>query len=402
MNILYIHQYFRTPEEPGGTRSYWISKELLNQGHCITMLTSNEGRKNVVGTKNIDGIEVIYLDVDYSQNMSIIKRLYSFLRFMIHSTRTAFALREIDLVIATSTPLTVGIPALFLKKIRKIPFIFEVRDLWPEVPIQMGALRNPLLQWASRYLEKVIYKNASHIVALSPGMEDGVLKYVSADRVSMIPNMAKIGEFWPRQKNERLRKDLGLKENAFKIIHFGSIGLANGIKTVIESAEILKDDKTVEFVFIGGGSQEKELKDDCERKGLRNVYFLGGFPMKETSEIVNLCDVSIVSFLDIPILYTNSPNKLFDSLSAGKPVIVNSKGWTKDLVEKYNCGFYVDPHRPEDFVRKIKWLQANADVATEMGRESRLLAETEFDKGILCKKFARLVDEMNVKQEIEG
>ncbi|REH45778.1 glycosyltransferase involved in cell wall biosynthesis [Tenacibaculum gallaicum] len=392
MHILYIHQYFKIPSEPGGTRSYWVAKRFIEEGHKVTMLTTSSSIQEKIVHKTIDGIEVIYLKVPYNQNMSIMARVKSFLNFMIKSTRLALKVKNVDLALATSTPLTVGFPTLVLKKLRKIPFIFEVRDLWPEVPIQMGGLDNKLLQKLAVSFEKSIYKNAKHIVALSPGMAAGVLKYEPKEKVSMIPNMAKIDAFWPREKNEQLQTELGLRTDSFKLIHFGALGIANGAMSIIRGAEELKEDTSIEFIFIGGGSTEEELKTYCQKHQLKQVHFLGRFPMKETSEIVNLCDVSMVSFKDLPILYTNSPNKLFDSLSAGKPIIVNSAGWTKDMVEKHNCGFYVNPNVAQELVDKILLLKKNPEIVKEMGRKSRTLAETVYDKSILCKQFVETVE----------
>ena len=394
MNILYIHQYFVIPQEPGGTRSYWIAQELIKSGHKVTMITSSVKFEEKIIEKVIDGIRVIYIKEDYDQNMTVARRLKAFVSFMIKSSQQALKQKDADLVIATSTPLTIGIPALVTKWFKKIPYVFEVRDLWPEVPIQMGAIANPLMIKLTRGLEKLIYKGAKHVIALSPGMQDGVIKYIPKDRTSMIPNMAKVDEFWPRAKNVQLESKLGLKPNSFKVVHFGSLGVANGADTIIESAKLLKDDDSVEFLFVGGGSTEADLVRECEQYQLTNVKFLGRFPMKDTSEIVNLSDVSMVSFKDLPILYTNSPNKLFDSLSAGKPIIVNSAGWTKDMVEKNDCGFYVNPNRPEDLVEKIKFLQQNPNVVNEMGHKARRLAETTYDKSILSKQFVSVINNL--------
>ncbi|MCG8883436.1 glycosyltransferase family 4 protein [Tenacibaculum finnmarkense] len=391
MNILYIHQYFKTPKEPGGTRSYWIAKELLKKGHSVTMLTTSSQIEEKVQKQNIDGIDVIYLKVPYNQKMSILTRLKSFITFMIKSTYIALKVKNIDLVIATSTPLTIGFPALVLKFFKKIPYLFEVRDLWPEVPIQMGGLNNKFLQKLAIGFEKLIYKKALHIIALSPGMEKGVLKFVSQKKVSMIPNMAKIDAFFPRAKNFKLLESLNLKKESFKVIHFGALGLANGAHTIINTAKLLKDNNEIEFIFIGGGATEADLIKECDANNLTNVKFLGRFAMSETAEIVNFCDVSIVSFLDLPILYTNSPNKLFDSLSAGKPILVNSSGWTKNLVEKYNCGFYANPKHPQELADKIIFLKNNTKEREVMSENSRKLAETKYDKSILCAQFADIV-----------
>lgn len=391
MKILYIHQYFKTPNEPGGTRSFWIAKEFVKRGHNVTIITSAPNLETDLNICNIDGIEVIYIKENYNQEMTIFRRFIAFLNFMVKSTFIAFKQKDIDLVFATSTPLTVGFPALVLKIFKKIPFVFEVRDLWPEVPIQMGALNNRLVKKTAISFEKIIYKNALHIIALSPGMVEGIVQYVPSSKVSMIPNMSKIEEFWPRKKDLNLKGKLGLKLNTFKVIHFGSLGIANGAEYIIEAAKLLNDNFSIEFLFVGGGSTENMLKKMCENYRLKNVKFLGQFPMKETSEIVNFSDVSIVSFKDIPILNTNSPNKLFDSLSAGKPIIVNSNGWTKDMVEEKGCGYYVNPNNPQDLVDRILFLKKNPEVVMKMGEKSRELAEKEYDKSILCNKVLEII-----------
>lgn len=398
MKILYIHQYFMTPDDAAGTRSYWIAQELINRGHQVTMLTTSSQIEKKVEKKNVNGIEVIYLKVPYSQSMGIFARLKSFLSFMLKSTRVALAQKNTDLIIATSTPLTIGFPALVAKKFKKTPFLFEVRDLWPEVPIQMGGLNNKYAIKLARWFERTIYKNATHIVALSPGMEEGVIDCdVPQNKVSMIPNMSKIDIFWQREKDMDLAKSLGLKPDTFKTVYFGAMGLANGMHYIIEGIKELKNNPSIEFVFIGSGSTEDDLKKKCTTYGIENAHFLGDIPLKKLSDIVNICDVSLVTFGDLPILATNSPNKLFDSLSAGKPIIVNSPGWTKDMVEKHNCGVFSDPKKPEELAAKIRYLKENPSICSEMGINSRKLAETKYDKSILCAEFADVVDGLSLK-----
>ncbi len=398
MKILYIHQYFSSPKTTVGSRSYYISQELLRQGHSVTMLTMDRKKGGQSQRTIIDGIEVIYMTGSYNQSMSIAQRVVSFLRFMLKSTVIAFREREIDLVIATSTPLTVGFPALMLKKFKNIPFVFEVRDLWPEVPIQMGGLKNKYLIRLVEWFEKSIYKNAIHVIALSPGMMEGVVKRnIPEAKVSMIPNMSKIDVFWSREKDKALIQKLGLREHTFKVVYFGSMGLANGMDYIIDAIIPLKGEKDIEFLFIGSGATQPHLKKRCQEEGIGNVHFFGYFASRELSEIVNLCDISLVTFSNLPILATNSPQKLFDSLSAGKPVVVNSPGWTKALVEEYECGRYVDPANPGELSATIRYLKDHPDECGKMGKNARLLAETRYDKSILCREFSEVIGSLSPK-----
>ncbi len=396
-HILYIHQYFITPDEPGGTRSYWIAKKMIESGYKVTMLTSRNKQEKLIERNSIEGINVIYIRNQYDNSFSIIRRAISFASFMLISTWLVVIIRKVDLIFSTSTPLTVGIPALVAKKIKKIPYIFEVRDLWPEVPIQMGALKSKLLRNIALLLEKSIYLNAKSIIALSPGMVEGVKKIVgNGIDIYMIPNMAKIDIFYDRNKDMEFMSRLNLKTDLFYGIHFGTIGLANGVDYIIEAAKLLKDrgNDKIHFIFAGGGSQQDLLETYCLNNNINNVVFLGKFALKEISELVNIASCSIVTFADIPILNTNSPNKLFDSLSAQRPIVVNSSGWTKDLVEKHKCGAYTDIKHPQELADVLEYWSNNRNIIKELGKNARNLAQNEYDKEILTKKIITILNSL--------
>lgn len=408
MKILYINQYFKHPSEPGITRSYWISKRLMEAGHTITMLSHRNTLLDHVGKDvprmqrvDVDGINVVYLRNQYSNSMGVLARAWAFVSFMMRSAWHALREKDVDLVIATSTPLTVAFPALMRKWLRGTPFIFEVRDLWPEVPIQMGAIKSPLIIRFLRWFEKTTYRNAVHVVALSPGMQEGVVKYVPKEKTSMIPNMAKIDQFWPRERDTELMRKMGLAEDSFKVLYFGQMGLSNAMESVIEAAEALAGED-VEFLFVGHGLFMRRLATRKEKGELSHVHLFERVPMKEMSEIVNFCDVSLVTFSDLPILQTNSPNKLFDTLSAGKPVIVNSAGWTKTMVEEADCGLFADPRAEGSLAAKILELRSDPERRRKMGANARRLAETVYDKSILCEQFAEAVQSLEINRKQRG
>ncbi len=395
MKIVYIHQYFTIPSEPGGTRSYWIAKALVDKGHKVVMITSTNKSHPNASVDNIDGIEVHYIKNEYSNYMSKLAKLKSFARFLIKSIKEAMKEKDVDIVFATSTPLTVGGVALALKRLKNWPYIFEVRDLWPEFPIQIGAIKNKFLQNTLRKFEKRIYQRSNHVVALSPGMKEGVVAAgTPEEKVTMIPNMSKPEEFFPHEQDLKIAREFGIDTEKFNIIHFGSMGRANGLQYIVETAKIARDKglTDVEFLFMGEGATLPDLKELVREYGLKNVKFLGNHPMKTVAEVVNLCDASITSFLNLPILQTNSPNKLFDSLSAGKPIIVNSAGWTKDLVENENCGFYVNPEDPSDFVEKITIFKDDSNKLEEWGNNARKLSETTFNRSLLANQVAEVIE----------
>lgn len=394
MKIIYIHQYFKTPQEPGGTRSYWISQELIKRGHKVVMITGSSISHPEKAVEYIDGIEVHYLKNAYNNNMGAKSRVKSFLKFMWKAIREGKKQKDVDLVFATSTPLTTGAVAIALKAIKGWKYVFEVRDLWPEALIQEG-VNNPVVVWMLRRLEKMSYSKAEHVISLSPGMEEGVLKVgIPKSKSTIVPNMSKPDKFFPRVPSKDIIERFGIDTSKFNVIHFGSMGASNGLGYIIEAAKVARNRSLTDlnFIFLGYGSTEQILKQMVRDYGLENVQFLGNHPMDIVSEIVNCCDASITSFNNVPILATNSPNKLFDSLSAGKPIIVNSAGWTKDLVEKDDCGFFVDPEQPEDFINKLVRYKDDKVTLNRWSKNARMLSEKVFDKKILSAKVADVLE----------
>ena len=397
MKILYIHQYFGTPREPGGTRSYWISQELIKRGHQVTVITSSVKDKSKKGHVNVDGIDVVYLENDYNNTMSRAAKVWSFVKFIKKAIDAASKEKDVDLVYATSTPLTVGYIAMRLKKKMGWHYVFEVRDLWPEFPIQIGAIKNKIVIKYLRYLERKIYERSEHVVALSPGMQDGVIAAgTPKEKTSMVPNMSKPDKFFPHEKNMEVAKQFRIDTTKFNVIHFGSMNPANGLEYILDAAKIVQDKgvKDIQFVFMGGGAVEPRLKKIVEEKALKNVQFLGLHPMATVVEVVNLCDVSVTTFRSLPILQTNSPNKLFDSLSAGKPIIVNSAGWTKEMVENENCGFFVDPDNANDFAEKLLLYKEDKEKLKVWGENARRLSVEVYDKDILSAQVADVLEKV--------
>lgn len=395
MNILYIHQYFVTPQEPGATRSYWISKELVKRGHHVIVITGNSESKHEPGRFDRDGIDVIYVNNLYNNSQTKFQKVWSFVKFIFQSISVAMKEKDVDLVYATSTPLTIGAVALALRMLKGWRYVFEVRDLWPEFPIQVGAVKNPVLIWLLRKFEKRIYKCSEHVVALSPGMQEGIVKVgTPIEKTSMIPNMSKPDIFHPHEVNHEVVKRFNLDLNKFNVIHFGMLAVANGLEYIVNAAIKLKKrgNQDINFIFMGEGAMEPELKEIVKREGLTNVQFLGNYPVGVVAEVTNCCGASITSFKNLPILATNSPNKLFDSLSAGKPIIVNSAGWTKDMVEQENCGFYVDVEKPEMLAEKLLEYKDQKELLEEWGKNSRRLSVEVYDKAKLSAQVADVLE----------
>lgn len=390
MKILYLHQYFRTPDEGGAIRSYYLAKNLVEKGYEVEVVSSHNGREDK--TEVVDGITVHYLSVYYDNKLGFAGRVCSFLKFVVKAYRRSRAIPGIDLCFATSTPLTVGLISLRLKKKFNIPYYFEVRDLWPEAPVQMGAIKNGLLKKALYSLEKKIYQNAQKLIALSPGIRDGIEKSVGNEKpVYILPNISDCEFFHPEAKDPVLETKFDVK-GKFVVSYFGAIGKVNHLEFMLEAIKACeqKGIRDVRFLIAGKGSEDVRIRRMAEEMGLKNVSFLGFVNKEGVREMLNVTDAAYISFADLPILQTNSPNKFFDAIAAGKLCIVNSQGWIKEMIEQKECGFYANPHSPAEFAEKLLPFVEDKSKLLLYQTNARKLAETYFSRAILTERFSRL------------
>jgi glycosyltransferase involved in cell wall biosynthesis len=389
MKILYLHQYFTKPEQGGAIRSFHLAKALAVAGHEVILISShNEGHEKA---ETVEGFTVYYLPVYYDNSLGFRGRIWSFIKFAFKAYHRAKKIPGIDICYAASTPLTIGIPALLLKLRHHIPYYFEVGDLWPEAPIQMGVIKNPVLKKILYGLEKKIYKEADKIIPVSPGMGEGVEKVIKNKSVTIIPNLADCHFFKPVLKDEFLIKEHKL-ENKFVITYFGAVGKSNHLEYFIEIAKACKEKglDRIKFLLAGKGAELQHIEALAAKHGLDNLLFLGFRDKEGIKKILSMSDATYTSFAKIPVLQTNSPNKFFDSLASGKLSIVNTSAWLKDLVEKNECGFYADPENPQEFISKIVPFLSDKELLEKYKMNARTLAEKEFSVEVLTKKFTEL------------
>ncbi|MBW7896416.1 MAG: glycosyltransferase family 4 protein [Opitutaceae bacterium] len=395
MRVIYFHQYFTYPELGGGTRSYEFARRFVEAGHEVHMIASwrGESEHTTWFQTEVEGIKVHWLPVDYTNRMGFLARVRSFASFAFGACRYVARLRG-DVVFATSTPLTIAIPGIYAAKQLKVPLVFEVRDLWPEAPRQMGEIKNQFLFWLATRLEFAAYRNSAHIVALSPGMKAGVLASgVPKHRVSMIPNSCDLDLFHPGICGLEQRRKLEVGDRLM-LAYFGTMGPANGLDFVLDAAAELKGrgQTGVVFVLHGDGKMRPHLERRKAVEGLDNVIFSGPSDKLTVTRLAAAADVGLTIFKNVPILYTCSPNKMFDTLAAGRPVLTNMPGWLTDTVEQNGCGIGVRPDDPSDFANKVQWLLANRERLPEMGRKARELAERDFSRDVLAGQLLSVLE----------
>lgn len=402
MNILYLHQHFAVPSGSTGTRSYEFAKRWVKEGHNVTVICGHYDIGGLEYSKEpqiIDGIKVIIAGTRYSNKMSFIKRIFAFLSFIFFSFIAGLKQKNIDVIYATSTPLTIGIPAIFLKWFKKKFYIFEVRDQWPKIPVEIGIIKNRVLIKFLYWLEKIIYKQSAGIVALSPGMAEGVKQSLGTIEKPIIvaTNCSDIDRFKPDIDSNDIRKEYGW-DSKFVLIHFGAMGKVNSLDFLVKSAIQLKSYEDIKFVLIGDGSEKQKLKKVIIEKKITNIEILDSKPKNELSKLVSACDISLVIVGNYPILEHNSANKFFDSLAAGKPVLLNYSGWQRDVLEKASAGFGCKQYDIYDFSSKVLNLYENQKRLNEMGQNARKLAENEFSRDIISDKILKLLEQINANK----
>ena len=392
MRILYLHQFFKTREGSGGTRSYEFARHLVSCGHEVTMVTAAGGPAPL--RREVDGIHVAEVggaSPDYARATAAAygRRMTGFARFAVGATSAALRAPRPDVVFATSPPLTIALPAIAASRRHRAPLVFEVRDLWPEAPIQMGALRNPLAKRAARVLERTAYRAARHVVVLSPGIREGVIGAgVEPNRITLIPNASDLDLFSPALDPGDLRERLGL-EGSFVCSYFGTMGEANDLTQVLEAATLLRrrGEDRVAFVLQGEGKRRGAIEREVHRRGLSNVRLLPAGDKRSAALLAAASDACMTIFKDVPILATNSPNKLFDTFAAGRPAIVNTAGWQRELVEGAEAGVAAAPGDPADLAERVLFLRDHPHAAAAFGRNGRRLAEEEFGRELLAERL---------------
>lgn len=400
MRILYVHQFFATRESSLGLiRSYEFARRWVADGHEVTIVTSSsrlpeEYDRKLFTDGEIDGIAVRSVRVHYSNYMGYGRRMWSFIMFTLGATWLASTAGKHDVVFATSTPLTVGIPGWVAATLRRTPFVFEVRDLWPEAAIQMGALkRTGMLARIAKSLERFLYHQSADVIALSPGMAAGVVaEGVAPEHVHLVPNCSDLDLFHPGEKDAAFLGSHGIGPDAFIVGYAGAIGPSNAVEAIVpEAARTLhergRDD--IIFVIAGDGKSLPTLRAAVE--GLDNVRFVGSLPKKDVPVLTRSADVLMTLFADVPILATNSPNKFFDGLASGRPMIVNSPGWTKELVEESACGAYVPAGDGVALADTIERLAADPGALAQMGRNARQLAQERFDRTLQAERLLNIL-----------
>lgn len=396
MHILLIHQVFLTAEQAGGTRHYEFARHCVESGHQVTVVTSDVDYltgKPLEGPRDerIDGIQVRRAHMISRIHQSFVWRIIAFLSFMFSSVVVALKADEIDIVMGTSPPLFQVASAWVVAAIRRKPLLVEIRDLWPDFAIDMGVLKNPVLIWLARRLESFLYGSADHLLVNSPAYRDYLLeRALPADKISLIPNGVDPEMFDPADKGRAIREEFGL-EGKFVAVYTGAIGPANDIPTLVRAAEHLQGDDDFRLLIVGDGKARPEVERLIAAKGLTNVILAGPRPKSQMKQVLGAADVCVATLLPIPMFAMTYPNKIFDYLAAGRPIVLGIDGVVREVVEEAAAGIFTPPGDDGAIAEAVARLKADPRARNEMGRRGREYVTRNFNRGRHATAFLALV-----------
>ena len=403
MHIAYMHQHFCTNEGSGGTRSYDVSRHMVTMGHKVTMIC---GISDISGLKRLpwwklwrretmDGFDVIQCAAYYSSHQGFIARFWNFCWFAVLASIVAVLVtRKVDMVFATHTPLTVGIPGWIAARCKRVPFVFEVRDLWPESDIISGNLdADSLVAKMLGWLENFLYLRADKLLFVSPGFEKRVIERgYDPTKMKTILLGADGDIFRELKPNEEFRKTHGL-EGKVVAVYTGVHGKANGLDYILDAAKLIPDRDDVAFLLVGDGMEKPRLVARVENENISNVHFMDFVPKTELPGILAVCDIGLMILANVgerPV----TPNKIFDYMFTGLPSVVNFPGPTIDMVRDDRTGVYADPTKPEELIEKVLYWVDNPDEASEFGQRARQLAFEKYDRGIIAKQLMEVFEQV--------
>jgi glycosyltransferase involved in cell wall biosynthesis len=401
LHILIVHQSFASLAEAGGTRHHELARYLAERGHRVTIITSaysyltGEGRAHRRIEREKDGERITILRVaayNPPARPQFFQRVWSFISFMQASFFTGLSVRSVDLIWGTSPPIFQGVTAWLLARLKRVPFLFEIRDLWPAFAIQVGVLKQPFLIWASQKLERLLYRHADRVMVNSPGFIQHV-KERGARQVELFPNGADPGMFQPDSSGENFRRLHHLGES-FTVFYAGAHGLSNDLGVVLDAARLLLDAPEIQIVLLGDGKEKPVLMATAARECLTNITFLQPIAKNEMAEALAAADACLAILKPIPLYATTYPNKVFDYMAAGRPVILAIDGVVRQVVESSHAGVFVPPGDPVALAKAIRAMAELPDRGRSMGQAGRRKIVGEFSRADLARRLGRMLEEM--------
>ena len=400
MHILLIHQLFIRPQDPGGTRHYEFARHLVQRGHQVTVLAGTRSYLSgavqaPVGRELLEpGLVVLRSRVVGGVHRSFLRRSVGFLTFLVSSLTAGGRVRGVDVVWGTSPPLTQALSAWALARLKGVPWVFEVRDLWPDFAVELGVLRSPLLIRLAKGLERFLYRRADRVVVNSPGFIEPVQREgAEADRIALIPSGVDSAAFEHEGDGAALRLMHGL-QGKFIALYAGAHGPANDLGVVVRAAQALREDPRIVFLLVGDGKDKLALRKLAADLRLSNLRFLPPIPKSGIPELFAAADCGLAVLKPIPLFATTFPNKVFDYMAAAKPVVLAIDGPIRQVVEQAGAGIAVPPGDAQAMARAVTRLADDPELRRRMGQQGRDHVKAAFDRRQLADQMEAIFVEL--------
>jgi len=381
-----------------------MARRLVKAGHKVTLITSSayfpdHYELGWFTRLELDGIDLMVIGISYANRMGFVRRLWAFFSFALCAFYWVMRVKCVDVVFASSTPLTIIIPGWLASRSKGVPLVFEVRDLWPSLPIAIDALRNPVSISLARLLEKWAYRSAAHIVALSPGMRDGIAETgIKTDKITIIPNGSDIDQFRvPASAGTEFLEQHSELQGGPLIVYTGTLGHINGVTYFVEVAKSMKTlDPSVKFLICGDGAEKKQIRRHADKCGVlgNNLWIYDPIPKTDMPSLLSAATIATSLFLDIPQMQHNSANKFFDALAAGRPIAINYGGWHKDLAEGRGAGLALPPDDANAAANELRDFLNNPEGVSRAGYQAAALADSLFNRDILASTLRGVLEKV--------
>ncbi|RMG16384.1 MAG: glycosyltransferase WbuB [Bacteroidetes bacterium] len=391
MKILYLQQLLVLPGSSGNMRSFELARQWAQQGHEVSILCSHAAfppeHPCIKAGKfpcrfRYEGLELLVVKVPYHHLMPFGRRVLAFLAFFFKAWRLGRTLKGYDLILAYSAPLSVGELGRRLARYHGIPWVFEIADVWPDVPIGMGIIRQPLLvRWLYRRAQ-LLYREACKIIVFSEGMLQQLLQHgVNPSKIEVIHNGV-------NTRAQPFVSRTALPQKPVQVLYAGTVGRANGVDQIVQVAHYLQaaGKQLLQFTILGNGNDLQRVKKLAARLQLQNLRFLHEVPQQQVAHILAGAHIGLVCFAPFPVLEANGATKFFDYLASGLPIVINYQGWQAHYLHAYQCGLSGQQGDTEAFARNILRLAEDPQLRQTFSQNGRKLAERMFDRSLIAQK----------------
>jgi glycosyltransferase involved in cell wall biosynthesis len=401
LKILFVNQYFLPEIEPSATKIHDLGCKLVEYRHQVTVITGFPNypsgiipakyRGKLYQSEVLNGVKILRTFLFPSSNRGFFRRVLNQFSFLISATLRGILADRPDVIITSSPPLEAGLASYLISRIKQVPFVLEIRDVWPKAAVILGVLRNKILIRVAEAIERFLYRRASRIIVVTRGIKAHVIEYGAAiDKVALIPNGADTDLFCPDNQSESLKEEIGLT-GKFVAIYAGTHGLQANLASVLKAANLLQDYKDIAFLFIGDGAEKPILQHLSQQTKLTNIVFLNPQPREQLARFLAMADVGIVHTRRDPFFEGYLPVKMFEYMAAGCPIILGVNGESKELVEESKAGVWVGPEDPQAMAEAIVSLYDRPHLRQELGRNGRGYAVRHFSRTILTKQYQEVL-----------